>query len=543
MERRLILAIALSILIIFAFQFLAPKPSLPPTPAPVEKAPVAQATHEKESAISAYAPSVAPIEEKELEVETDRYIITFSNVGGAIKSVRLKDYKNLNSDEPFALVQLSNPKEYIFNISSLSSKVPLDSVSYNVNPVREISGFSNGVNRKENTITYSIRTSEFEITKSYILHNLLYYIELHLFIKNLTSSAKEFNYYIIGGSGLSETNLSDKRFLEVISKINEKVIGFKKPKAGRIMYPGIVNWTALKSKYFSLILKPFIATKGQFYSEPEEGNFVIGVESDRSVIQSDTAIENRYLLYAGPSREKDLKEAGQGLEETINYGFFGGISRILISIMWLMHKVVRSWGVSIILLSVFLNIILFPLTMKSFKSMQKMQELHPEMEKLKIQYKNNPQKLNKEIMELYKKYKINPFSGCLPMLLQMPIFIALYQALMKSIELRATKFLWIQDLSMPDAVKIPISLPLIGNHLNVLPIVMVIAMVVQQKISTKTMGSAVTPEQREQQKMMLIVMPIVFGFIFYSMPSGLVLYWVINTVLTIVEQGAILKKA
>ena len=163
------------------------------------------------------------------------------------------------------------------------------------------------------------------------------------------------------------------------------------------------------------------------------------------------------------------------------------------------------------------------------------------MEKLKVQLKDNPQKLNKEIMELYKKYNINPFSGCLPILLQMPIFIALYQALMKSIELRGASFMWIRDLSSPEAIPLPVSFPIIGDSINILPLVMVAAMVIQQKISTASSGRAITDEQKQQQKMMLIIMPIMFGFIFYNMPSGLVLYWVVNTVLTIVEQAAILR--
>ena len=267
-----------------------------------------------------------------------------------------------------------------------------------------------------------------------------------------------------------------------------------------------------------------------------------GVDVEPITIKPGETSEQKYIIYAGPSDIASLRQVGYGLDESINYGFFGGISKFILAVMKFFYNIVHSWGLAIILLSVFLNVILFPLTMKSFKSMQKMQELHPQMEKLKVQYKGNPQKLNQEIMELYKKYKINPFSGCLPMLLQMPIFFALYQALMKSIELRGTKFLWIKDLSMPDAVPIPFTLPLIGNSINILPLVMVVAMVLQQKISTKTMGSAITVEQREQQKIMLIVMPIMFGFIFYNMPSGLVLYWVVNTVLTVVEQQAVFKK-
>jgi YidC/Oxa1 family membrane protein insertase len=163
------------------------------------------------------------------------------------------------------------------------------------------------------------------------------------------------------------------------------------------------------------------------------------------------------------------------------------------------------------------------------------------MEKLKAQFKDQPQKLNKEVLELYKKYKINPMSGCLPLLLQMPIFVALYQALTKSIALRGAGFLWISDLSMPDAVPISFTLPIFGNSINVLPLLMVGLMVAQQKVSTKVMGGAVTDEQKQQQRMMLIIMPIMFGFIFYSMPSGMVLYWVVNTILTIAEQFVIFK--
>jgi YidC/Oxa1 family membrane protein insertase len=304
------------------------------------------------------------------------------------------------------------------------------------------------------------------------------------------------------------------------------------------MKPGSAVWASLHNKYFSLILKPFIQTKAYFYSYNKEGLLVTGVESEEVTIQPGRTIDNKFLLYAGPSNIPVLKELGYGLEETINYGFFGGISKVLIAIMRVCYGVVRNWGFSIILLAIILNIILFPLSMKSFKSMQKMQELQPQMEKLKVQYKSNPQKLNQEIMELYKKYGINPLSGCLPLLLQMPIFFALYQALMKSIELRNASFLWVRDLSSPEAIPIPITLPIIGNSINILPLVMVAAMVLQQKLSTK---SAATEEQKQQQKMMLIIMPIMFGFLFYNMPSGLVLYWLVSTVLTVAEQALVLK--
>lgn len=164
------------------------------------------------------------------------------------------------------------------------------------------------------------------------------------------------------------------------------------------------------------------------------------------------------------------------------------------------------------------------------------------MVKLKELHKDNPHKLNKETMELYKKYNVNPLGGCLPMLLQMPIFIALYQGLMRSIELKGAHFLWIKNLARPEAVPLPFSLPVIGASINILPLLMVGMMVIQQKISQGSTTEGTTPEQAKQQKMMMMFMPIIFGFLFYQMPSGLVLYWLTNTVLMTAEQIFIVKR-
>ncbi|MDD2680043.1 MAG: YidC/Oxa1 family membrane protein insertase, partial [Candidatus Omnitrophica bacterium] len=147
---------------------------------------------------------------------------------------------------------------------------------------------------------------------------------------------------------------------------------------------------------------------------------------------------------------------------------------------------------------------------------------------LRKQYKDNPQKMNKEIMELYRTHKVNPFGGCLPLILQMPIFFALYNALMRSVALKGAKFLWIKDLSEPDKLFIlPVSLPVLSNEFNILPLIMAIGMFFQQKISS----AAASGPSAEQQKIMLIVMPVMFGLIFYRMPSGLVLYWLVNSLL------------
>ncbi len=529
MEKRLLTAVALSIFIIIAFQYLGPKPVRPPQPI---KAPGVIATTpsaSQETAISAPSPSNPAVEEKETIAETDKYILTFSNMGGSIKKIQLKDHKNLSDNGPLELAGIKNPKEYIGAISTNLSKTPLDVSEY-------------AVTKKGDEVICELKAKDLTIIKRYILHNTKHYIELQISAKNTSAAARKFSYDIIGGSHLKETDTQASRFNEVMAKMDGKTSKVKLPKTGRVINLGLVEWVALKDKYFSLILKPVPSAKSQFIEESESKEIITGVGTNGVTLEPGASTDEQFILYAGPSQIANLKEAGYGLEESVDYGFFGPITKVLLVAMHAIYAVVHSWGVSIILLSIVLNIVLFPLTIKSFKSMQKMQELHPQMEKLKKEHKDNPQKLNKEIMELYKKYKINPLSGCLPMLLQMPVFFALYQALMKSIELRGTKFLWISDLSSPDAIRLPFTLPMLGNKLHLLPLIMVGAMLVQQKISTKTMGAAVTDEQKQQQKMMLIMMPVMFGLIFYNMPSGLVLYWIVNTVLTVIEQSAVLKK-
>lgn len=165
--------------------------------------------------------------------------------------------------------------------------------------------------------------------------------------------------------------------------------------------------------------------------------------------------------------------------------------------------------------------------------MKEMQLLQPKIDALRKELKDNPQRLNKEIMELYKEHKVNPLGGCLPLLLQMPIFFALYQALIRSAALRGAHFLWIKDLSAPDKLfTLKNSIPFLGNQINILPILMAIGMFVQQKISSVK----ATGEAAQQQKMMSIIMPVMFGVIFYQMPSGLVLYWLVNSMLMLFYQ-------
>jgi YidC/Oxa1 family membrane protein insertase len=288
-----------------------------------------------------------------------------------------------------------------------------------------------------------------------------------------------------------------------------------------------VNWLGLRDRYFCVLFRPDFVAPGYFIRANQDKSIDLGLYS------SIPTNHVQALMFIGPQDAQILSQANAGWEQIINFGTFDAISRVVLRTLGFFHSFLPNWGLSIVALSCLIFFVLYPLTLRSMKSMRAMQKMQPHIEALKKQYQNDPQKLNKEIMELYRVHKINPFGGCLPLLLQIPIFFALYQALLRSAALKGSSFLWIKDLSEPDRLKVFISnIPFIGNELNVLPILMAITMFFQQKISMKTTPSG----DPQQQKFMLIFFPILFGVMFYHFPSGLALYWVVYSLLSLLFQ-------
>lgn len=243
-----------------------------------------------------------------------------------------------------------------------------------------------------------------------------------------------------------------------------------------------------------------------------------------------------FEFYLGPKDTDDLETAGHGLQKAVDLGYFAFIAIPMLQVLRLLHYVTGNWGVAIILLTLAVKVLFIPLTQKSFVSMREMQKLQPQMQKLRERLKDNPEQMNKEIMELYRRHKVNPLSGCLPMLLQIPVFLGLYNALLNAIELRHAPFmLWITDLSSPDRLgSLPI--PFVDPPgIPVLTIIMGASMLLQQWM-TPAAGDPM------QQRMMMI-MPLIFTFMFINFPAGLVLYWLVNNVLTIAQQYVMLKRA
>jgi YidC/Oxa1 family membrane protein insertase len=288
---------------------------------------------------------------------------------------------------------------------------------------------------------------------------------------------------------------------------------------------GDIKWYAFEGEYFaSLMIPPPLEKNIALTVKGNEKNIVSSnLISSPLSIPPQQAIRIPYRIYMGPKEIDQLKELGVGAEKLVDFGFFTVVAKPLLLFLKLTNSFTKNFGIDIIILSILIKIIFLPLTQISFKSMKEMQKVQPEMNRLKEQYKKDKARLQQEIMLLYKRRKINPMSGCLPMLIQIPVFIALYNALQRTIEMRhAPFFLWIRDLSAKDPIYIT-------------PLIMGATMVIQQKMTP----TAADPAQAK----MFMLMPIMFTFLFLNFPSGLVLYWLVNNVLSIAHQYYMTKKS
>ena len=295
-------------------------------------------------------------------------------------------------------------------------------------------------------------------------------------------------------------------------------------------------WLALKSRFFVQAFKSDDATNTGYRVEVRrlDGNGPLRLEHLSAQIRFPSAgigaaggtLERNYTLYVGPKKLSLLRHFGPKSAEIMQFGFFKWLCVLLVPTLNFFHALLPNYGVAIILLTLLVRIVFWPLTHKSTESMKRMQALQPRLKEIQAQFKSEPQKLQQETWALYRENKVNPLSSCLPMLIQIPVFIALFTVLRSAVELRFAPFLWIADLSEPENL-LPGLLPLVPA-LNILPFFMAGTMLLQSKL-TPAMGDPA------QQKMMMWMMPAMMLFMFYSMPSALVLYWTVSQVLAIVQ--------
>lgn len=315
-----------------------------------------------------------------------------------------------------------------------------------------------------------------------------------------------------------------------------------------------VDWMAVKNKFFTEILTPTAQvecglvrarrkpTKAESpTSDVDPGDLEFSsvgaaIALKDRIVEPGKPLEWSYSYYVGPKKLSALEKLSDHKADVMQLGWLSGISKILLKMLNGIHSVTRNYGLAIITLTFIIKLIFWPITHKGMQGMRRMQAIQPEMNAVKEKYKDDKQKQQEEMAKLWKKHKVNPLGGCLPLLVQIPVFIALFTVLRSAIELRFSHFLWIKDLSEPEHLfNLGFSIPILGEYFNSLPILMAVTMFLQQKMTPST-GDA------QQQKMMAIFMPIMIFVMLYNFPSGLILYWTTNQIATIVGQSISRKR-
>ena len=344
------------------------------------------------------------------------------------------------------------------------------------------------------------------------------------------------------GLALNEKDTKwEKRQLASMGRVGENIYTESARsfgKTGLKEEEGVIVWAGARSKYFLSAVLTETQRTGKLGMIGDKELSQIGWAVTYPFTGDPRLVRDEYTLYLGPLDIKALKAYGVGLEKTIDLGRLRFFSKFILDLMIWMGGFIPNMGVVIIILSILTKVLFYRLTHKSFKSMKDMQRLQPRLKELQDKYKDDKTKLNQATMALYKKAGVNPLGGCLPLLFQMPVFIALFSVLRNTIELRGAPFvLWMNDLSSPDVLfDFGVKLPFLGSEFHLLPLLMGVAMFVQSKTGGGSPTGGPAAGAAGQQKMMQTMMPIVFTVLFYNMPSGLVLYWLVNNIFSIVQQ-------
>ncbi|MEO6147676.1 MAG: membrane protein insertase YidC, partial [Sulfuriferula sp.] len=370
-----------------------------------------------------------------------------------------------------------------------------------------------------------------KVTKTYTFHRDSYEIEVGYQISNPSKLAiPVYAYFQLlrdskapeGESHFIHTYTGPALYTEQ-SKF--KKIEFKQIDKGEHDYPRYSDdgWIGMVQHHFVSAWLPKNGPKREFYSKPAgDGLYSAGVIMPEGSVQPGANLSFSTPLYAGPQIQKTLTALAPGLDYVVDYGMLTPIAAPIFWTLQKIHHFVGNWGWSIVILTILIKLMFFPLSAKSYKSMAQMRGLAPRLQRLKEQYGDDRQKLHQAMMELYKTEKINPLGGCLPVVVQIPVFISLYWTLLGSVEMRQAPFiLWIHDLSAPDPY-------------YVLPIIMGITMLVQTRLNP-------TPPDPIQAKVMMI-MPVAFSIFFFFFPAGLVLYWLVNNLISISQQWYITRR-
>ncbi len=455
-------------------------------------------------------------EEQTFEVDTDLFKAKFSNRGAVLKSWELKRYTTAAEQGPvpvqlvYAGGRFKGPLSLVTGDQAVTSD--LGSALYYV--TQDLSRLDSAHPVGHLTFKYHDVQRNVDVEKELTFHHGSYVVDIAVRTQGLTTPV---DVTLGTNFGIVEWGEGFIGLMGSASLVDDKVL--KETPDGEAERKGDVKWSAIQDKYFLSVLMP---QKASAALAKKEGDKLVsaGVRFPASAAGSTMAMQ----LYAGPKEYDTLKGLNAGLEDTIDFGWFvfgswglvKAVAKPIFYVLRFLYEFTHNYGVTIILLTMLIKLMFVPLQYKSYKSMKQMQVIQPKVLAIQNKFKDDRERLNKELIKLYKDHRVNPVGGCLPMVLQMPVFVALFNILYMTIDLRQAPFmLWIKDLSVQDPY-------------YVLPIIMGATMVIQQKITPTTMDPT-------QAKIMLFL-PVFMTFLFVNFPAGLVLYWLTNNTLTITQQ-------
>ncbi len=550
-QTRLFIAIALSLLVFFVWQnFFTPKPEIINPEKNVTEEVIKQDKIQNQNTDRLIQNSNVELDKsikndikREIEVKsikTPLYQLKLSNKGAVFESFKLNKFKEDNKEgSELKEVISKNVLNGSYELSFLNKNIDLaESTFFNCENTQKNIEIVN----EKTKLTYSFITSDgISIEKIYSFDPKTYLIGLEIKIKNnsnrtindkLSVSVKniisEKSGFAFEGPSLFVNNKLEQISVKDIDETNN--------------FRGDIEWVTIEDRYFMTGIIPDKKENSEVLLEYNKNNKrIINTQIVKNIEQVHTGNQTSvyFKIYAGPKKLETLQKVGSNIDKVVNFGWFDFIAKPCLKLMNIIYKnVFSNYGVAIIILTLIFKVVFWPLGTKSYKSMNDMKKLQPLVAELREKYKDDKQKMNQEMMGLYKTYKVNPLSGCLPMVVQMPIFFAFYRMLYSAIELRHAPFMgWITDLSAPDRLfDFGVTIPLYEapTGIPVLTILMGASMFLQQKMSP--------PAGDPMQAKMMMLMPLFMTFIFVNFSSGLVLYWLVNNIVSISQQYYVMKK-
>ncbi len=552
-NQRILLFMALAIVVLFMWESWQDKYALPPAQivhtqqaqpivTPTSQVTSAQPPADGQSldvpitAPKAAAPIIGSVssinDSKRLRVITDVLDMDIDTVGGDLRRAFLLKYSVAldKPDEPYPFMDDNLPQLFIAQTGLLSSTAAPD---HHATYVAEKTNYtlhgSGGELRVP--LVWQSEDGKITVTKTYVFRSDDYLIDVIHEVKNESNEDWRGRYY----QQLQRTEYDEPGKSRLLYTFTGAAISTPTEKYEKIDFSEMNEWKAAQSyiqggwvgmlqHYFVTAWVPGPEDLNHIYTRVVNGTrYIVGMSGEEKVVPANSVMTFSSKLYIGPKDQERLEEVAEHLKLTVDYGILTFLAQPLFWLLKQIYGFIGNWGVAIILVTVIIKLVFYRLSAASYRSMANMRKLAPKFQMIRDRFGDDRQKMSKAMMDLYKKEKVNPMSGCWPMLVQIPVFIALYWMLLESVELRQAPFiLWIEDLSTKDPYYI-------------LPIIMGASMYVQQKLSNN-------PGMDPMQQKIMQFLPLIFMFFFMLFPAGLVLYWVVNSILSILQQWYITRQ-